>query len=81
MQKRFLGKADMDITRSQAALHHKEGIITPDRVLDAMLAADAMGGERANSRGEATARRMKLRKEITSELQLHETNRERSANR
>jgi glycerol dehydrogenase len=53
--RRHLLKAAEKACAPDQSIHHEAGVITPGRVLDAMLAADALGQERRARRGNPRA--------------------------
>ena len=51
--RRRLMEAAEKACESGSPIHHEAGVVTPGRVLDAMLAADALGQERRGGRPRA----------------------------
>lgn len=49
--RRLLMPAAEKACEAGSPIHHEEGVVTPGRVLDAMLAADVLGQERRSGRG------------------------------
>jgi glycerol dehydrogenase len=54
--RQYLLRAAEKACKPDQPIHHEAGVITPVKVLDAMLAADALGQERKGS-GEAPSNR------------------------